>query len=183
MGDSAAERSQKDITMFGNIIREELRLNVRVSKAFRAGRKVPDRPRLMIATLENIEPKMELLKMASRLRNSARWHSLYINPDLTQKEREDGKQLRQELADRKKAREKNIYIRQGKIVWRPSGDSQQPQSSSSGQDTEGPEHHSPPVINGSEAARGSSSPRQEERQSGTVSTPEAAVAAQPTNHS
>ena len=118
-GDSAAERTRKDTDKLCSIIREELRLNIRVSKAFRAGKKLPEKPRLLIVTLDSVEARVELTKMASQLRNSAEWHSLFINPDLTQKEREDGKKLRQELAARKSAGERNLYIRHGKIVQGP----------------------------------------------------------------
>ena len=54
--------------------------------------------------------------MASQLRRSSEWHSIYINPDLTQKEREAGKKLREELAQRRRAGEQNIYIKRGRIV-------------------------------------------------------------------
>ena len=114
--DTVTDKMQKDIALFCQIMREELHLNVRVSRAFRAGQKVPNRPRLLIVTLDSTEVKMELLKLSSELKNSENWHSLYINPDLTRKEREDGKKLRQELAARKSAGESNIYIRQGKII-------------------------------------------------------------------
>ena len=42
--------------------------------------------------------------------------SMYINPDLTQKEREAGKRLRDELAQRRRAGEQNIYIKRGRII-------------------------------------------------------------------
>ena len=102
-GDSAAERTRKDTDKLCCIIREELRLNIRVSKAFRAGKKLPKKLRLLIVTLDSVEARVELIKMASQLRISAEWHSLFINLDLTQKEREDGEKLRQELAARKRA--------------------------------------------------------------------------------
>ena len=117
--DPVDEKMQKDITSFCKIIKDELRLNIRVNKAFRAGPKQSTRPRLLIVTLDSTDAKLELLKLSPQLRNSDQWRSLFINPDLTRKEREDGKKLRQELADRKGAGESNIYIRQGKIVKGP----------------------------------------------------------------
>ena len=59
--DSAASGIQKDISLFCNIIKEELRLNVKVIKGFRVGRKTANRPRLLIATLDSIETKLEAL--------------------------------------------------------------------------------------------------------------------------
>ena len=75
-----------------------------------------DRPRLLVITLENMETKMELLRMSSELRNFTEWRNLYINPDLTPAEREANRQLRQELARRRAAGEENIVIRRGNIV-------------------------------------------------------------------
>ena len=57
---------------------------------------------------------------AKELRQSKQFSSMYINPDLTYKERQASKELRQELARRKKAGEKDIFIRRGQIVKRIS---------------------------------------------------------------
>ena len=114
--DSAVDKNQKDVSKLCSIIRSELSVNIRVKKAFRVGRSMPGRPRLLVVTLESVEAKMELLKLASQLRSSDEWCTLFINPDLTQKEREEGKRLRQELATRRNAGEKNLYIRKGKIM-------------------------------------------------------------------
>ena len=54
--------------------------------------------------------------MAPQLRHHSRWNKIYITPDLTRKEREEGKRLRDELAVRRQAGEINLMIRKGKIV-------------------------------------------------------------------
>ena len=128
-GDSQAERSEKDILKFREIVKKELHLNIRITRAFRAGKQTPGRPRLLIASLENVETKLELLKLARQLRNSTEWNSLFVNPDLTLKEREEGKKLREELIRRKMAGETNLYIRQGRIVQGPASGSQSPEDS------------------------------------------------------
>lgn len=115
-GETHAERVEKDIEKFRDIIKNELHLNIRVTRAFRTGRGPAGKPRLLIVTLENQETKAELLKLASQLRSSREWHSLFINPDLTQSEREAGKKLREELARRRADGELNLFIRQGKII-------------------------------------------------------------------
>lgn len=139
--DSAADKNQKDVSKLCSIIRSELSVNIRVKKAFRVGRRMPERPRLLIVTLESVEAKMELLKLASQLRSSDEWRTLYINPDLTQKEREEGKRLRQELATRRNAGEKNLYIRKGKII---QGHPQEgPLKESGGQVQSSSFHHRP----------------------------------------
>ena len=57
---------------------------------------------------------------AKELHQSKQFSSMYINPDLTYKERQASKELRQELARRKKVDEKDIFIRRGQIVKRIS---------------------------------------------------------------
>ena len=52
-GRTSEERSERDKAMFTQIVKEVLRLTTRVTKAFRAGKVQSDKPRLMIATLEN----------------------------------------------------------------------------------------------------------------------------------
>ena len=50
----------------------------------------------------------------------------YVNPDLTQKRRIAQKELRQELAQRKAAGEKDIYIRKGHILHKSSKETNLP---------------------------------------------------------
>jgi len=45
-----------------------------------------------------------------------------ISPDLTSKECEHNKRLREELKSRKNSGEKNLYVKHGKIVTRQAGD-------------------------------------------------------------
>ena len=108
-------REKGDLQKFSAIIKENLKLIIRASKC-RVGKMLEDRPRLLVITLENMETKMELLRMSSELRNFTEWRNLYINPDLTPAEREANRQLRQELARRRAAGEENIVIRRGSIV-------------------------------------------------------------------
>ena len=115
-GESFKEKSEKDAEQFTEMIREVLKLNVRVTKAFRVGKGSEDKPRLLVITLENAETKMDVLKMASGLRHHDQWSNIYVTPDLTWQEREEGRKLRQELARRKGEGKPNLAIRRGKIV-------------------------------------------------------------------
>ena len=103
---------------FREVIRDGMRLNVNVTKAFRVGKSTPEKPRLLIVGLENAEVKIEVLKMASQLRETEKWHDIYITPDLTWKEREEGRRLREELRRRTSAGEPNLVIRRGRIISR-----------------------------------------------------------------
>ena len=144
-GDTLAERANNDASLFKMVIKDEMKLNVNVQKSFRVGKKNGDKPRLLIVTLENPSSKHDILKLAPELRHSRNYVNIYITPDLTRKEREINKKLRDELSSRKKAGESNLAIRGGKIVRlspapRPSKKTLVPQTGSMSNTTTGPDH-------------------------------------------
>ena len=118
---SLSERSEKDRELFKDIIKEGLNLIIHPTHSFRVGKKVGDNPRLLIVTLEDVDTKAELLKMAPQLRYLTSWKRIYVTPDLSKKEREEGRRLREELAARRQQGEENIMIRRGRIVKVPEG--------------------------------------------------------------
>jgi len=63
---------------------------------------------------------------ARKLHKIEEFRNVYVNPDLTQKERIAQKELRQELAQQKAAGEKDIYIRKGPIVHKSSKETNLP---------------------------------------------------------
>ena len=79
---------KKDIDQFVGIIQSSLRLNIKVSKCFRARRIQADHPHLLIVTLNDLQTKIELLCMSCQLRSVPEWKVLYINPDLTHQQKE-----------------------------------------------------------------------------------------------
>ena len=117
---SLAERAEKDQELFMDIIKEGLNLIVRPSRSFRVGKRLDDKPRLLVVSLENADTKFELLKMAPQLRHLNTWKRIYITPDQTKTEREESKRLREELASRRQAGEANIMIKRGRIVKAPA---------------------------------------------------------------
>lgn len=115
-GDTHTERSAADIALFTGLIREEFSTNIRVLKSFRAGKIVHGKPRLLILTLEHERIKHDILKLAPQLRSSTKWGMVYLNPDLTWKERQANQQLRTELHRRRAAGETDLVILRGKVV-------------------------------------------------------------------
>ena len=101
---------------FVEMIKDALSLHVRVVRAFRVGKKSQTKPRLLIVCTDNAEVKTDVLKMAPQLRQNAEYSNIYITPDLTWREREEGRKLREELARRREAGEENLVIRRGKII-------------------------------------------------------------------
>ena len=120
-GETFQERSAKDATLFTSMIKEVFKLSVAPLKSFRVGKKLQGKSRLLIVTLDGMSTKYDILKLAPQLRNSENYSNVYINPDMTQKEREQGKKLRDELVARRKAGELNITIRRGKIIHTDHG--------------------------------------------------------------
>ena len=115
-GESLAEREANDTSLFIGMIKDEMKLNVKVRRSFRAGKRMNERPRLLILTLESLSSKHDILKLAPQLSHSNKYTNIYMTPDLIRKEREMGKKLRDELSRRKRSGEANLTIRGGKIV-------------------------------------------------------------------
>lgn len=115
-GGSQAEKSQADIALFTSMIKESLSMNVRATRSFRAGKVVPNKHRLLIVTLEHEEFKHEILKMSTQIKSDQKWKRIFITPDLTYAERQEQRQLREELMSRRTSGETNLIIRRGKII-------------------------------------------------------------------
>ena len=72
-------------------------------------------PRPIKITFENMKTKREMLAK-SKLLNRGKYKNVYINPDLTPNQRKHDQDLRNELKKRRDDGEKNLYIKQGKIL-------------------------------------------------------------------
>ena len=120
-GGTHAERMTKDRSRLGELLREELNLNVHILKSFRMGKFTEGKSRLLIVTLDSEETKWEVVRLAPQLRGTDTRHNIYINPDMTKQEREEGKKLRKELAERRAKGEHNLITRRGKIVRHQRG--------------------------------------------------------------
>ena len=108
--------AEKDLAIFSTMIKDVMRLHVPAHNSFRVGKRRQSKPRLLIVTLGSPALKYDVLRGAPQLRHSELYSNIYITPDLTQKEREAGRKLREELAARRKAGESDLAIRSGRIV-------------------------------------------------------------------
>ena len=73
------------------------------------------RPRLLRVKCETMEEKLSILRLSKKLRDCEEYKGIYVNPDLTLKQRELGKIQRQELKRRRDAGE-DVVIRRGQII-------------------------------------------------------------------
>ena len=83
----------------------------------RIGNNTSKGPRLIRVTCGEKSVKRDILQRAKQLRNLPAYTNVYINPDLTIRQREENKRLRNEFKARK-SRGENVMIRNGKVVER-----------------------------------------------------------------
>ena len=72
---------------------EELNVRPVVSSTKRVGEKTDNRPRPVIVTLERRESLLQLLRNAKQLRESKKFSSVFLSPDLTPEEQRERKTL------------------------------------------------------------------------------------------
>ncbi|XP_070196725.1 uncharacterized protein [Littorina saxatilis] len=91
-----------------------------VVEPVRLGKVGGSAPRMLRVTIRNEEKKKEIMRKAPTLNRGTndRNKKVYINHDQTPMQRQKYKDLRVELDQRAAAGEKNLVIRQGKIVER-----------------------------------------------------------------
>ena len=119
VGDTDEQRTTGDLQAISGLLDSEFGVSRnQVSKPVRLGAKKSNKPRLLKIEISDVNVKRNILKQATKLRSSSTYGNIYISPDLTRKEREHSKALREELLRRKAAGEKDIFIKFGKIVTR-----------------------------------------------------------------
>ena len=122
-----------DLAAFLSLVDKELKLKPLVTSVKRlvSKSKAPTTPRPtgpaapapLLVTLRDTSDRRLLLSNAKVFRSSADVYvkdSIFINPDLTLMERQEGFSLRSELRRRKAAGEADIIIRNETIVKRPA---------------------------------------------------------------
>ena len=112
------EGIKKDIYKFEKLVQDEFKMRVRVSKCHRAGKPSPGKDRLLIVSLDDEATKWDILKQAPLLRASEEYPRVFINPDLSLREREEAKKLRDEMKHRQEQGETHLMIKHGRIVPR-----------------------------------------------------------------
>ena len=115
-GENVRDKAKQDAEKFKLMVQEGLRLVVHTTKCFRVGKKTEGKPRLLIVTLDDLDTKHEILRHARELRETQKYDNIYISPDLTKLEREQGKRMREELSRRRMAGEPDLVIWRGKII-------------------------------------------------------------------
>ena len=109
---TASQNTCNDTQAFSELVKSEFNISeVKITKAVRLKQSKPDKPRLLLITLGDLSTKRNILQQATKLCKSTSWNNVFISPDLTPKEHESNRKLREELKARKDAGEKDLYIR------------------------------------------------------------------------
>ena len=111
---------QEDTAAIVKIISKSVGVNVskpnKIKDVLRLGQKNQGKPRPLKVFFTDIDVKRQVLQNSKRLKGSEHHSNIYINPDLTPKQRENDFNLRKELKVRRTEGQQGIYISKGKIV-------------------------------------------------------------------
>lgn len=112
---SPAERSLEEAQVVEDLAHKIGVQDIKVSEVLRVGSQHSQKPRLLRVKCSSMVIKSSLLRSAKNLRKFPEYRKVYINPDLTQAQRQVEKSLRAELASRRRAGER-VMIRAGRII-------------------------------------------------------------------
>ena len=113
-----SQRKTEDREFFNSLVEDIGIAPVDIADVTHPGAKIANKSRPLRVQLNNLSQRRSVLSNAKKLRNSSSrsFKEIFINPDLSPKERQAQKELRSELARRKEAGESGIFIRRGRIV-------------------------------------------------------------------
>ena len=121
---STTEKDKADKEQLYEIIKEDIGVDLNQTSGIidtrRFGTPSPGKPRPLKIVFKDLDVKRNVLTNAKKLRNSDKpvCKTLYINPDLTEKQREADKKLRAEMWI-ERGKQRNVIIRKGQLVEVP----------------------------------------------------------------
>lgn len=113
------EQDQEEMEKVVEVIREGIGIEKPAIKNIgRIGTKQNGKNRPMLVELESVEKKWEIVKNAKNLKDAriANMNKVVIVPDLTWKQREKDKELRNRLQEKRQQGERGWYIRRGELM-------------------------------------------------------------------
>ena len=126
-GENEKEKYEADCMNIKKLLRE-LNMDIKHFEISRIGKQnIKGKPRPIRIELNKESEKYEILRNAAKLRftENEEFKKVIINTDMSLKEREFQKLLREELKERRQAGERNIKIRKGRIVRTDEGGEEQ----------------------------------------------------------
>ena len=107
LSEEPLDNPHTDADNFTELCKSALDLNINVVKAFRLGQKLSTesdtarKPRTLLIKLPDEQTQKKVLACAPKLRFSETWGQVYIQPDMSPKEREAHRKVYEELKKRK----------------------------------------------------------------------------------
>ena len=89
-----------DRNYVSKLCRDTFDLDVKILKAFRLGKKVPNKCRPLLVQFENENAKAKILGKSYLLKSREPYSNVYVSVDMTKSERSKHKQLVDELKSR-----------------------------------------------------------------------------------
>ena len=117
------EKKRHDMKKLTELKDADKKLTVKendVESIFRIGKRIDGKPRMVCVKLKSHDVRKSLLACAKRLRESTKpWlKKVFINPDLTKRQRDRNQEARNELSRKKENGEDNLMIRNFQVVKR-----------------------------------------------------------------
>ena len=108
---------KQDTDSFLTLASKSLGLDIgnpnKIKDVLRLGAKKEKTPRPLKVMFTDIDTKRQVLQNSKRLKGSKSYSNIYINPDLTPRQRENDYNLRQELKARRNQGQQGLYISKG----------------------------------------------------------------------
>ena len=108
LSEEPLDNQYTDKDTFSKLCRSSFDLNINIVKVVRLGQKSNTKPRSLLIKVSDEETHKQILACAPKLRFSDTWSQVYIQPDMSPKEREAHKKLYEEV--------KNVEVRE-KTTW------------------------------------------------------------------
>ena len=113
---NTSNSSEADINYASTLCKGTFNLDVQILKAFRLGKKVPNKHRPLLVQFENENAKSKVLAKSYLLKSTESYSGIYVSADMTTSERIKHRQLVNELKARRARGEINIIIRGNSII-------------------------------------------------------------------
>ena len=111
-----ASNSEADHNYASKLCKDTFDLDVIILKAFRLGKKVPNKCRPLLVQFDNENAKAKILGKSYLLKSMEPYSSIYVSADMTISERIKHRQLVEELKSRRARGETNIFICGNSII-------------------------------------------------------------------
>ena len=111
--------SEADLNYVSKLCKDTFDFDAKILKAFRLGKKVPNKCRPLLVHFENENAKAGILGKSYLLKSKELYSSIYVSADMTKSERIKHRQLVDELKSRRAGGETNIFIRGSSIITKP----------------------------------------------------------------